>query len=204
MSPLEIAAVITSALGIWQTTRRSLVSWPVNLLACALYAAVFHDARLYSDMMLQGVYAVFCAYGWWYWYRGVREEGTVRVVRVAWKGWLWGGVAGTTGSLLLGYVMAHYTDAALPHIDAALTAFCLVAQWWSARKYLANWVLWILVDIVYTGVFAYKHLFLTSGLYAFFVFLAALGFRAWRKALAGQEAEFVSAEVNAGVESDPA
>jgi len=192
MSLLEIAAVISSALGIWLMTRRSLTSWPVTLLACGLYAEVFHQAKLYSDMLLQGVFAAFCLYGWWHWYRGVREEGAVRVEPLAWRGILCGVAAGTAGSLLLGYLMAHYTDAAIPRIDSTLTAFSLVAQWWATRKYLANWVVWIVADIVYTGVFVYKQLYLTAGLYAFFVFLAVLGLKAWRKALAEQQAEAIS------------
>jgi len=184
MSLLEIAAVVSSALGIWLMTRRSLTSWPVTLLACALYAEVFHQAKLYSDMLLQGVFAAFCIYGWWHWHRGVREDGAVRVEPFGWRGLLWGMAAGVVGSLLLGYVMAHFTDAAIPRIDSALTAFSLVAQWWATRKYLANWLVWIVVDVIYTAVFVYKHLYLTAGLYAFFVFLAVLGFRAWSKALA--------------------
>ena len=36
--------------------------------------------------------------------------------------------------------------AALPHLDAALTSYSLVASWWQARKHIANWWLWIVVD----------------------------------------------------------
>lgn len=184
MSLLEICAVISSALGIGLMTRRSLASWPVTLLACGLYAEVFRETRLYSDMLLQGVFAAFCVYGWWHWRRGLQEEGSVRVERLDWQGYLWGAAAGALGSLMLGYLMAHYTNAVLPYLDATLAAFSLVAQWWSTRRYLANWILWIAVDAVYTALFAYKDLFLTAGLYAFFIVLAVLGFRAWRKALA--------------------
>lgn len=183
MSPLEVAAVISSALGIWLVSRRVLIAWPVTLLACFLYAEVFREARLYSDMMLQGVYAAFCIYGWWHWAQGVREEGAVKVERFPWQGWVYGIIAGAAGSVLLGFLMAHYTNAALPHIDASLTAFSLVAQWWTTRRYLANWLLWIAVDIIYTGVFAYKNLYLTAGLYAFFVLLAVWGFLSWRRAM---------------------
>jgi nicotinamide mononucleotide transporter len=84
--------------------------------------------------------------------------------------------------------MARYTDAALPHIDASLTAFSLVAQWWATRRYVWNWVLWIVVDVIYTAVFTYKKLYLTAGLYAVFVFLAVEGLRAWRAALNSQQA----------------
>jgi nicotinamide mononucleotide transporter len=197
MSLLEIVAVVSSALGIWLMTRRALTSWPVTLLACGLYAEVFHQAKLYSDMLLQGVFAAFCIYGWWHWHRGVREEGAVRVEVLALRGKLGGVAVGIVGSLLLGSVMARYTDAALPHMDAALTAFSLVAQWWSTRKYLENWMLWIVVDILYTGIFVYKNLYLTAGLYAFFVILAVLGLRSWRKALAEQQSSEAMAPADA-------
>ena len=121
MSFLEVVAVVSSAAGIWLMTRRSLTAWPVTLLACFLYAAVFREARLYSDMLLQAVYAAFCVYGWWHWLQGVREQGSVRVEAFPWQGWLYGIAAGALGSILLGFAMARYTNAALPHIDASLT-----------------------------------------------------------------------------------
>jgi nicotinamide mononucleotide transporter len=193
MHPLEIAAVAISALGVWLTTRRKLSSWPVTLAACALYAAVFYQAKLYSDMLLQGVYAAMSLYGWWHWLRGVREEGTVRVESLPARGWLLGALAGVAASYALGHLMAHYTDAALPYMDAGLTSFSLVAQWWTTRRYVANWTLWIAVDAIYTGMFLYKGLQLTAGLYAFFIVLAMLGLRSWRAAQAEQAAESTAA-----------
>ena len=187
MSPLEIAAVLTSVIGIWLTTRRKLSSWPVILVSCVLYALVFRREKLYSDMLLQFVYMAFAIYGWWHWWRGVKEEGTVRVERLSGRGLAVGVVVGAAGSFLLGFLMARYTDAALPHIDAALTSFSLIAQWWSTRKHIANWWLWIVVDALEIGVFLYKRLYLTSALFAFLIFLAVLGLRAWHKALREQE-----------------
>jgi nicotinamide mononucleotide transporter len=187
MSPLEIAAVLTSVIGIWLTTRRKLSSWPVILVSCVLYALVFRREKLYSDMLLQFVYIAFAIYGWWHWWRGVKEEGIVKVERLSGLALALGLGVGAAGSFLLGFLMARYTDAALPHIDAALTSFSLVAQWWSTRKHIANWWLWIVVDALEIGVFLYKHLYLTSVLFAFLIFLAVLGLRAWHKALREQE-----------------
>jgi nicotinamide mononucleotide transporter len=186
MTPLEIAAVIASALGIWLTTKRKLSSWPIILLACFLYAVVFQRAKLYSDMLLQFVYAAFAIYGWWHWWRGMKEEGSVRVEPLTSRALSTGILVGALGSMVLGYVMARYTDAALPYADSSLTSFSLVAQFWQTRKHIANWWLWIAVDTLYTAMFVYKNLYLTAALYAFFVFLAGLGWRAWQKALQEQ------------------
>jgi len=179
MSPLEAIAVVVSLVGVWLTIRRSMINWPVTLLACALYAVVFLRARLYSDMLLQGVFAAFAVYGWWHWQQGLRDEGAVTVQPLPRYGWTVGIVVGGLGSILLGYLMHRYTNAALPWFDSALTSFSLVAQFWSTRKHIANWPMWVAVDAVYTGVYVSKHLYLTAGLYAFLVYLAILGWRSW-------------------------
>src|SRR3974377_1491126 len=77
---LEMAGTVTTVLGIWLTTRRMLICWPVVLAADFLYLVVFYQARLLSDALLQGFFVAFTLYGWWHWWRGVVEEGEVRVV----------------------------------------------------------------------------------------------------------------------------
>ena len=67
-------------------------------------------------------------------------------------------------------------------MDAALSSFSMVAQYWTARRHAASWLLWIAVDILYVGMFMFKALWLTAGLYAAMVVLAALGYRQWQQA----------------------
>jgi len=188
MSGLEIVAVVMSVAGIWLTTRRSLWCWPVVLLATILYGVVFYRSKLYSDMLLQGLFAAFTLYGWWSWSRGVKDEGEVTVRRVSAFACALGLAAGALGSLALGYLMARFTDAAVPHLDAMLSSFSLVGQYWTTRRYIENWWLWIVVDVIYTGMFVFKGLYLTAGLYAFLILLALLGLREWLSALQKQRA----------------
>jgi nicotinamide mononucleotide transporter len=180
---LEIAGVVTTVVGIWLTTRRLLVCWPVVLAADLIYLDVFYRARLFSDALLQGFFVAFTLYGWWHWWRGVREEGEVRVEPLSLRGWMGGLAAGAVGAVLLGWLMVRI-GAALPHLDATLTSYSLVASWWQARKHIANWWLWIAVDVVYIGEYLYKDLRPTALLYLLLVALAALGLRDWRRAAA--------------------
>ena len=180
---LEIAGMVTTVLGIWLTTRRLLICWPVVLAADFIYLVVFFRARLFSDALLQIFFVAFTLYGWWHWWRGVQQDGEVRVEPLGLKGWLGGLVAGAAGSVLLGWLMTKI-GAALPHLDAALTSYSLVASWWQARKHIANWWLWIVVDLIYIGEYVYKGLVPTAALYAGLVALAALGLRDWRRAVA--------------------
>ncbi|KVW37039.1 nicotinamide riboside transporter PnuC [Burkholderia ubonensis] len=200
MSTLEIAGVIVSALAIWLTAKRRMLCWPVGLASVALYGWIFFDAKLYSDMLLQGAFAVLQVYGWrrWLAQRMDRADGTagaaashgavVPVSGVTPAKVLPDLIAAVVGSALLGGIMARWTDAALPFVDASLTAFSLVAQYWTARRYIASWGLWIVVNVVYVGMFVVKELYLTAGLYALFIGLAVIGWRDWRNTAASVRA----------------
>jgi nicotinamide mononucleotide transporter len=178
---LEISGFAATLIGIWLTTRRLLVCWPVVLAADLLYLIVFYRARLFSDALLQVFFVAFTLYGWWHWWRGVREEGEVRVVPLSVRGWTAGLAAGAVGAVLLGWLMVR-VGAVLPHLDAALTSYSLVASWWQARKHTANWWLWIVVNLVYIGEYLYKDLRLTAALYFLLVILAIMGLVDWRRA----------------------
>ncbi|KVD00594.1 nicotinamide riboside transporter PnuC [Burkholderia ubonensis] len=200
MSTLEIAGVIVSALAIWLTAKRRMLCWPVGLASVALYGWIFFDAKLYSDMLLQGAFAALQVYGWrrWLAQRVDRADGTagggashgavVPVSGVTPAKVLPDLIAAVVGSALLGGIMARWTDAALPFVDASLTAFSLVAQYWTARRYIASWGLWIVVNVVYVGMFVVKELYLTAGLYALFIGLAVIGWRDWRNTAASVRA----------------
>lgn len=178
---LELTGAITAALGIWLTTRRLLMCWPVTLISIFVYMVVFYRAVLFSDSLLQIFFVIFTFYGWWHWWRGVRQEGTVCVVPLR-RSSLFAAIAlGIPASLALG-VLAKHLHAALPYLDAVLMSYSLVATWWQARKHIANWWLWIVVDVVYVGEYIYKGLWPTALLYAGLVGLAVLGLRDWRRA----------------------
>jgi nicotinamide mononucleotide transporter len=54
------------------------------------------------------------------------------------------------------------------------------------RKILENWLLWIVVDIVYVPMFLSRGLAATAVLYAVFLVLAVLGFVEWRRSYSRQ------------------
>jgi len=182
MSWIELVGALLSAWAVWLTAQRRPWCWPIGLLSVAVYVGIFAEAKLYSDALLQIAFAVLIVYGWLRWLRHLNDDGRVQVAPLATGEALAHIAIGVVGSLLLGFVMHRWTDAALPWLDSALTAFSLVAQWWQARRHIAAWWLWIVVDVIYVGEYVYKHLVITSVLYAGFIVLAFIGVRSWRKA----------------------
>ncbi|MEP6701337.1 MAG: nicotinamide riboside transporter PnuC [Betaproteobacteria bacterium] len=184
MSPLEIAGFILSVFAVWLTARQHILCWPIGILSVAVYAVIFVDVKLYSDAGLQVIFAFLQVYGWYAWLTTgptpASQRPVGRTVPAMAASLLLIGIAGTAA---LGYGMATRTDAALPWWDAGTTVFSLVAQWLTARKAIESWPLWIIVDIVYVGIYIAKDLQLTAVLYAIFIALAFYGWQQWHSDL---------------------
>lgn len=120
-------------------------------------------------------------YGFYYWLKGKREDHEIRIEGITPQTVIIQMLIAATGGLIFGLVLKHFTDAAVPMLDSQLAAFSLLATYWTSRKHIATWVLWVFVDIIYVGMFIYKDLFLTAALYAVFVGLAAYGWWQWEQ-----------------------
>ena len=183
MSWIELVAVVFGLLCVWQTVKQNIWCWPTGLVQVVLYIVIFYQVKLYSDMFLQVVYVVLQFYGWYNWMNGGKNRTELPVSRISTGKLAFWAAASVAGTFLWGYGMATYTDAACPYWDAFVVVASLIAQWMMTRKELESWLFWVSVDVVAIGVYLYKDLYLTSGLYAIFLVMAISGFFAWKKAL---------------------
>lgn len=179
MSPLEIFAVIISVIGVVLTIRRHMWCWGVNLISYLIYGYLFFEYKLYGETILQVVFVFLGIYGFYHWSKTKKQDDEIRIEPiVVRKVFIHAGLT-AIGGLAFGLSLHYFTDAALPLLDAQLAAFSLLGTYWTSRKHIATWVLWVFVDIIYTGMFFYKELYLTAVLYASFVGLAAWGWHQW-------------------------
>ncbi len=189
LSYVEGVAVVTSFLCVWFYTRQNVWSWPLAIVSAVLYIFVFFQARFYGQMVLQGVYIIISIYGWYQWLYGGAQHSALKVSRVTRATALVLAGIVVVGTGVVAYVLATYTtNAAIPFWDALTTVMSLTAQWMLAKKILENWLVWIVADIIYVGMFVYQGLYLTAILYAGFWVLAILGFLAWRKSMRAESA----------------
>jgi len=180
----EVLAVVTGIISVYLSTRENIWSWPTALVNVALYFVVFFETKLYADMGLQVVYFALSLYGWYEWLYGGENRTELRVSRTSQALGVRLAIIGIACAVVLGTLLARFTDAALPYIDSATTSTSLVAQWMMTRKILENWAVWVAVDVVYIAMFIFKQLYLTAGLYAVFLVLAVMGYVQWKRSLA--------------------
>ena len=176
---IEIIAAICGLINVTLLVRRSIWNYPFGIVMVTLYAFVFFEAKLYSDTILQFYYLIMQFIGWWWWLKKTDDRGLVVVDRLPSSHRLvWMAIA-VSAIFSLGTVMDRFTDAALPYWDATTTVLSVIAQYFLAKRYLENWILWIVVDVLAIGIYLAKGLQPTAVLYAVFLVLASIGLSQW-------------------------
>ena len=180
-TPLELISFALAVTTVLLNIRQNHWAWLFSIASSATYAVVFFDARLYGDSGLQLVFIGASLWGWSQWLRGAAggHEKRLVVTRLDWSGWAAALASWGLFYLLLSWYLKTYTNTDVPHIDGFLTAGSLVGQFLLARKKVENWHVWVIVDVLYVGLYVYKDLHVTAVLYAVFVLLALRGLRAW-------------------------
>ena len=185
MTWVEWVAAGLGLISVWLNVREDWRGWPVGAVMVALYFAVFARVKLYADAGLQLIYFVLQFYGWYEWVSGGEDHGGVQISETPPRTMAICLAVGTVGTVIMGHLLGRYTDQALPYWDSGITCFSLVAQWMLARKYLENWLLWAMIDIIAIGVYWTKHLVPTAVLYGCFLLLCLRGYQQWRRSLVG-------------------
>ena len=186
-SLLEILSFALAIAMVLLNIKQSPWAWLFSIASAGLYALVFYEAKIYGDMALQFVFVVVSLWGWYQWLFGGSDRQGIAVSRLSKKGWAIVIVSWALAYAIITMFLQTFTDTDVAHIDAFLTAGSLVAQYLLTRKTIENWHLWIIIDLLYIGLYLHKNLYLTAVLYGLFAILAFVGLLAWKKSLAANE-----------------
>jgi nicotinamide mononucleotide transporter len=184
---IELLGSITGALCVWLLIKQNIWNWPTGIANNIFYIVVFFQSGLYADMGLQFVYIAIALYGWWNWLHGGRDHSEPTVNRAS-RPALFGYMAmAAVATGILYFLLHRYTPSTVPLADGLTTALFLTAQYMMSRKILQNWWFWIVGDVLVIGLYIYKHLYLTSVLYAIFTAMCVIALIEWQKAERRQE-----------------
>lgn len=185
MAWLEFTGLVSGILCVWLLIRQNVWTFPIGLLYSVISVAVFVDQRLYADVLLNAYYVLMNGYGWYYWlYGGSRraEQDLPVTFTPARTRWLLM-VAVAAGTAAMGWFLDNRTDADLPYWDSATTTMSFAAMWMTARKYIDNWIIWLVVDVIATGMYVYKDIDFYAVLYGIYLGMAIMGWQAWKRSM---------------------
>src|SRR6056297_704901 len=185
----ELIAALLGVVSIFLQIKQNHLYWLVALVMVSMYIYVYYESKFYADMSLQIYYVVVSIYGWLHWLFGDKkrkkngEEKKLPVSKLKRKEWLLSIAVSIGLFFIIWFILDKFTDSPVPIGDAFTTALSFVATWMLARKLIENWLFWIVVDVVATGLYIYKGLYPTAALFLFLTVMAFIGYFEWKKDL---------------------
>ncbi len=179
ISTLEWAANVVTTVSIVLAGRNSVHTWWTGIAGALLFAALFGEAKLYADVVLQGFFIATSVLGWRQWMRS-RDEPALPVSRATQTRVVACVIGGVVAAAVYGAVLAWHTDAYAPFADSAVLSFSVVAQLLLMSRRVQTWPFWLAVNSVAVPLFASRGLHLTALLYAAYGVHAIVAWRHWQ------------------------
>lgn len=203
MSWIEAIGTIFGLLCIWYASKEKTINFYFGLINVTLFSIIFFQIQLYGLLLLQVFFFVANIYGWFAW---TRSSASGENLKIRWlskqKLALTIAFSLIAISLLTIYIdpvffaLAHFTvdflnifganlavpslqPDAYPFWDATMTILSIVAQVLMTRKYVENWILWLVINVISVGLYAAQGVYALSIQYVILLFIAANGTRYW-------------------------
>jgi nicotinamide mononucleotide transporter len=202
MTYWELFAVILAVVYLLLAMKTNIWCWLAAFVSTAIYTVLFWKVSLLMESVLNIYYMGMALYGYWLWQqdgqpiptqqgvpsKNVQSSSQLGPMVLSWSLNTHLILISITAliSLGVGYLMANYTQASFPYLDAATTCFAVMTTYLVAKKVLENWLYWIVIDLVSMYLYFQKGLMLTTGLFMAYVLMAAMGYVMWRKRLESQ------------------
>ena len=184
MSLMEVTAVVFAMAYLLLAVRENVLCWLFAFLSTAIYTVLFWDVSLLMESALNVYYMAMAVYGWYQWTRGgsngddqphalaVRSMAANQHVMVI--------AAIACLTVVSGYLLSEYSTAAWPYVDSFTTWASVITTYLVARKFLQNWLYWIVIDTVSVPLYIDRGLNLTALLFVAYVVIAVVGYFKWR------------------------
>ena len=184
---LEITAVIFAILYLILAVKQNILCWIAGIISSVLYFFIMQKAGLYMEAYLQVFYVVMGIYGWSQWSASNASNPSF-IVNTWSKYQHMIAISSILAlSLLSGFLLERYTDAALPFLDALVSWGAVVATYMVAKKLLENWIYWFVIDATSIFLFIERGLWLSAVLFATYLVIIFFGYQSWNKVRGGQK-----------------
>ncbi|ADM97573.1 nicotinamide riboside transporter PnuC [Dickeya dadantii] len=206
LSWVEALGTLSGLVCIWLASLERTANYLFGLINVSLFALIFFQIQLYASLLLQIFFIAANVYGWYAWSRIADEqEAELRVRWLSRRQALWWGA----GCVIATVLMSRYIDPffallsriavtlmqavgldvtmptlqpdAFPFWDSAMTVLSVAAMLLMTRKYVENWLLWVVIDIISVVIFAYQGVYVMSLQYMVLTLIALNGSWLWIK-----------------------
>lgn len=192
----ELLGLIFGLLAVIFLIKENILTWPAGIAYVLVSFVVFWRFHLYGDFILHIIFLILNVYGWSTWLkRGDSNDSVLQVTTMSLKESSIFFAASAVGIFLFSKFLQYLPSlfeamepASLPFWDSTTSILSVTGIYLQAHKKIENWIYWFAVDVLATGIYWYKGMYLYSILYFIYIFLAIAGWREWRSSLRSTKA----------------
>lgn len=178
----DLAGNVLSLAVVWLAMRKTLWTWPVQLVGALLLLAASLHAHVPGNALKQILFCGLALYGWSMWTRG-RHGADGLVVRQATlkeRALLLGALVVGTAVVAELFVHLDWLKVAWsPWANAYIFVGSAVATFAQSRALVDFWIIWVLVDLVGVPLALKSGLYVSGAVYGIFFVMVMVGFRNW-------------------------
>ena len=187
IDPLEFVGLVIGLLYLYLEYKANIWLWPVGVVMPLVYIVIFYQSKFYADMGIYIYYFFASIYGWYIWTKSTNQTDEILISHLPHR------YLGKLAAIFLitfaaiAFVLIRFTDSPVPYGDSFTTTLSILAMWMLAHKYIAQWLLWIVVNVVSTGLYFWKGLDTTAVLFVVYSIIPFFGYIKWKKMIAQQK-----------------
>lgn len=186
IDPLEFVGLIIGLLYLYLEYKANIWLWPVGVVMPLVYIVIFYQSKFYADMGIYIYYFFASIYGWYIWSKSIKKADEIIISHLPNR------YFGKLAAIFLitfaaiAFVLIRFTDSPVPYGDSFTTTLSILAMWMLAHKYIEQWLLWIVVNIVSTALYFWKGLDTTAVLFIVYSIIPVFGYMKWKKMMVEQ------------------
>ena len=179
---LDILTTILGLIYIWLEYRAHIALWVIGVIMPALDIVLYWQHGLYGDAGMACYYTFAALYGFYVWkfVKTRKKKESLPIIFMPRRQYLPTIVFFFVAWAAVYYVLITWTDSTVPLLDSFTNALSFVGLWALARKYVEQWVFWMVVDGVCTFLYIKKGIPFKAMLYGLYVVIAIAGYLKWR------------------------
>ena len=179
---LDILTTILGLIYIWLEYRAHIALWVIGVIMPALDIVLYWQHGLYGDAGMACYYTFAALYGFYVWkfVKTRKKKEPLPIIFMPRRQYLPTIVFFFVAWAAVYYVLITWTDSTVPVLDSFTNALSFVGLWALARKYVEQWVFWMVVDGVCTFLYIKKGIPFKAMLYGLYVVIAIAGYLKWR------------------------
>ncbi len=190
---LDIATTILGIVYLVLEYRASIALWFVGIVMPAMDTYLYWTHGLYGDAGMAVYYTLAALYGYIVWKfgrkHGQKRDAEMPITHMPGRLYVPATVFFAIAWGLTFYVLKNYTNSTVPVTDAFTNALSFIGLWALSRKYIEQWLFWIVVDAFCTYLYVGKGIPFKAGLYALYTVIAVMGYMKWKRMMEAAKAE---------------